>query len=56
MVGKASKGDEDKHPRTAASERKKGKKNHMDEAEGTYYLLFSDFSVFSCPLFLSKII
>uniref|UniRef100_A0A8C1CQT0 Regulator of G protein signaling 12a n=1 Tax=Cyprinus carpio carpio TaxID=630221 RepID=A0A8C1CQT0_CYPCA len=39
VVGKASKGDEDKHPRTAASERKKGKKNHMDEAEEFFELL-----------------
>ncbi|XP_051755830.1 regulator of G-protein signaling 12 isoform X2 [Ctenopharyngodon idella] len=39
-AGKPSKGDaEDKHPRTAASERKKGKKNHMDEAEEFFELL-----------------
>ncbi|XP_067301394.1 regulator of G-protein signaling 12 isoform X2 [Pseudorasbora parva] len=39
-AGKPSKGDaEDKHPRTAASERKKGKKNHIDEAEEFFELL-----------------
>lgn len=54
-AGKPSKSDgEDKHPRTAATERKKGKKNHIDEAEGTYFLLFTDFSVLLCPLFLLK--
>nr|XP_009301361.1 regulator of G-protein signaling 12 isoform X3 [Danio rerio] len=30
---------EDKHPRTAASERKKGKKNHIDETEEFFELL-----------------
>uniref|UniRef100_A0A671M3S2 Regulator of G-protein signaling 12-like n=1 Tax=Sinocyclocheilus anshuiensis TaxID=1608454 RepID=A0A671M3S2_9TELE len=39
-AGKPWKGDgEDKHPRTAASERKKGKKNHIDEAEEFFELL-----------------
>ncbi|KAK7176899.1 hypothetical protein R3I93_000978 [Phoxinus phoxinus] len=39
-AGKPSKGEaEDKHPRTAASERKKGKKNHVDEAEEFFELL-----------------
>ncbi|XP_073692473.1 regulator of G-protein signaling 12 isoform X2 [Garra rufa] len=39
-AGKPSKGDgEDKHPRTATSERKKGKKNHLDEAEEFFELL-----------------
>uniref|UniRef100_A0A673I0R9 Regulator of G-protein signaling 12-like n=1 Tax=Sinocyclocheilus rhinocerous TaxID=307959 RepID=A0A673I0R9_9TELE len=40
LAGKPWKGDgEDKHPRTAASERKKGKKNHIDEAEEFFELL-----------------
>ncbi|RXN21428.1 regulator of G- signaling 12-like protein [Labeo rohita] len=39
-AGKPSKSDgEDKHPRTAATERKKGKKNHIDEAEEFFELL-----------------
>lgn len=39
MAGQPSKDGEDKHPRTAASERKKGKKNHIDEAEEFFELL-----------------
>ncbi|XP_042615549.1 regulator of G-protein signaling 12-like isoform X2 [Cyprinus carpio] len=39
-AGKPWKGDdEDEHPRTAASERKKGKRNHIDEAEEFFELL-----------------
>ncbi|XP_026122395.1 regulator of G-protein signaling 12 isoform X2 [Carassius auratus] len=39
LAGQPSKDGEDKHPRTAASERKKGKKNHIDEAEEFFELL-----------------
>uniref|UniRef100_A0A673HYD5 Regulator of G-protein signaling 12-like n=1 Tax=Sinocyclocheilus rhinocerous TaxID=307959 RepID=A0A673HYD5_9TELE len=47
LAGKPWKGDgEDKHPRTAASERKKGKKNHIDEAEGTYFPVLSLFTFY----------